>query len=253
MSRRSFRHHAALASRKDARNAVRAARAAHAGWAARSGYQRGQLLYRIAELLQGRRHQLAGDLEALGSSPGEARTKIDGAIASWVWYAGWADKYAQVLGNPNPVAGPFASVSVPEPVGVVATLAPPDHALAGLVAAVAPALATGNTVVALASFAAPLPAATLAEVLATSDVPPGVVNILTGEPRDIVGWLASHADVDALDLSGAAALDRAALEAAAAETLTTVVRPAQDPTARSLARLAALTETKTVWQTSSEL
>ncbi|WP_210478942.1 aldehyde dehydrogenase family protein [Naasia sp. SYSU D00948] len=251
----AFLANAALASRKDARDAVVAARAAVKGWAGTTAYNRGQVLYRIAEVLEGRRAQFADELVRTEGLPAvTAEAAVDLAIDRWVWYAGWADKYAQVLGNGNPVAGPYFNISVPEPTGVVAIVAPqagPAHSLVGLISAVAPALVSGNTVVVVASQAAPLSAISLGEVLATSDVPGGVVNVLTGSPAEIAPWLASHADVNALDLVGAGALDWVQLQMDAAETLKRVLIPEDgaDPAAPSLDRIAAFTETKTVWHT----
>ncbi|QAY74400.1 aldehyde dehydrogenase family protein [Agromyces protaetiae] len=250
----AFLANAALASRKDARDAVVAARAAVGGWAGATAYNRGQVLYRIAELLEGRRIQFIAEIEEQeGVTHAQASAQVDEAIDRWVWYAGWADKFAQVAGNANPVAGPFFNISVPEPTGVVAIVAPQDSALLGFVSAIAPALVTGNAVVVVASERFPLSAISLAEVLATSDVPKGVVNVLTGSPAEIAPWLASHADVNALDLVGAADLEWVDLEIAAAETLTRVLRPEQGPDAAapSLERIRAFTETKTIWHTKS--
>jgi acyl-CoA reductase-like NAD-dependent aldehyde dehydrogenase len=250
-----FLANAAQASRKDARDAVVAARAAVKGWSGSTAYNRGQVLYRIAELLEGRRAQFIDELvHAEGLSVATAEAAVDLAIDRWVWYAGWADKYAQVLGNGNPVAGPYFNLSVPEPTGVVAIIAPQTgdgHSLVGLVSAVAPALVAGNTVVVVASESAPLSAISLSEVLATSDVPGGVVNVLTGSPQEIAPWLASHADVNALDLVGAGALDWVQLQIDAAETLKRVLAPEDGPDAAapSLDRISAFTETKTVWHT----
>ncbi|WP_430646165.1 aldehyde dehydrogenase family protein [Agromyces sp. GXS1127] len=249
-----FLANAAKASRKDARDAIVAARGAVAGWAGATAYNRGQVLYRIAELLEGRRAQFAAEIEeAEGLSRAQAAAQVDEAIDRWVWYAGWADKFAQVAGNANPVAGPYFNISVPEPTGVVAIVAPQDSSLVGLVSAIAPALVAGNAVVAVASERFPLSAISLAEVLATSDVPKGVVNVLTGSPAEIAPWLASHADVNALDLVGAGDLDWVDLEIAAADTLKRVLRPESGPDAAAptLDRIAAFTETKTVWHTKS--
>jgi acyl-CoA reductase-like NAD-dependent aldehyde dehydrogenase len=243
-----FLANAARASRKDARDAVRAARSAQPGWAGATAYNRGQVLYRIAELLEGRRAQFVEEVrETEGVSEAAAAAQVDAAIDVWVWYAGWADKYAQVAGNANPVAGPYFNLSAPEPTGVVAIVAPQESALLGLVSVVAPALVPGNTVVVVASEEAPLSAISLSEVLATSDVPGGVVNVLTGSPGEITPWLAAHADVNALDLAGAGALDWVDLEIAAAETLKRVLPPVDGVPAPSLGRITALTETKTVW------
>jgi acyl-CoA reductase-like NAD-dependent aldehyde dehydrogenase len=250
----AFLANAAKASRKDARDAVVAARSAVSGWANATPYNRGQVLYRIAELLEGRRAQFIDEIaQSEGVSTSAATRQVDEAIDRWVWYAGWADKYVQVTGNANPVSGPYFNLSVPEPTGVVAIVAPQDSSLLGFVSVVAPALVAGNTVVVLASEMLPLSAVSLSEVLATSDVPGGVVNILTGSPSEIAPWLASHADVNAIDLTGAGALDWVDLEIAAAETLKRVLRPegGSDPAAPSLDRITALTETKTVWHTKS--
>ncbi len=249
----AFLANASLASRKDARDAVVAARAAVSGWAGATAYNRGQVLYRVAEVLEGRRAQFVEELRASeGLTAAEAARQVDETIDTWVWYAGWADKFAQVAGAGNPVAGPFFNISVPEPTGVVAIVAPQgEGSLLGLVRVVAPALVAGNTVVVIADERHPLSAISLAEVLATSDVPGGVVNVLTGSPAEIAPWLASHADVDALDLTGAGELDWVDLEIAAAETLTRVVRPEPGVPAATLDRILAFTETKTVWHTKS--
>ncbi|MGP4112934.1 aldehyde dehydrogenase family protein [Streptomyces sp. 4N509B] len=238
---------APLASRKDARDAVVAARKAFPGWSGATAYNRGQILYRVAEMLQDRREQFV----AHGASDAE----VDAAIDRWVWYAGWSDKVAQVAGAANPVAGPYFNLSTPEPTGVVAVLAPRDAPLLGLVSVLAPVIVTGNTVVVVASETAPLPALTLGEVLATSDVPAGVVNILSGRLAELAPPLAAHQDVNALDLTGAAGEPTLAAEweAAAAGTLKRVRRPAVDPGAEDWAadpgtgRLLAFLETKTVW------
>jgi acyl-CoA reductase-like NAD-dependent aldehyde dehydrogenase len=234
----------ALASRKDLRDAVVAARAAVPKWSGATAYNRGQILYRAAEMLEGRRAEFT-DL-------GVPETDVDAAVDRWVWYAGWSDKVAQVRGNANPVAGPFFNLSVPEPTGVVGVVAPADSPLLGLVSVLAPVIVTGNTAVLLASEEQPLPAVTLAEVLATSDLPGGVVNILTGRVAELAPWLASHADVNALDLAGVSDPALAtALEQSAADTLKRVVRPSADPADwradPGLGRLTAFLETKTVW------
>ena len=249
-----FVANAAKASRKDARDAIVAARGALKAWAGATAYNRGQVLYRIAELLEGRRAQFVDEIVRLeGVSAAAASAQVDEAIDRWVWYAGWTDKHAQVAGNANPVAGPYFNISVPEPTGVVAVIAPQDSSLLGFVSAVAPPLVTGNTVVVVASERFPLSAISLAEVLATSDVPGGVVNVLTGSAGEIAPWLASHADVNALDLVGASALDWVDLQIAAAETLKRVLPPEEgaDAAAPSLERISAFTETKTVWHTKS--
>ncbi|GAB3604245.1 aldehyde dehydrogenase family protein [Microbacterium aureliae] len=249
-----FLANAAKASRKDARDAVAAAAGALKAWSGATAYNRGQVLYRVAEILEGRRAQFAAEIAALtGVKPARAADEVDEAVDRWVWYAGWCDKYAQVAGNGNPVAGPYFNISVPEPTGVVGIVAPQDTGLVGLVSAVAPALVSGNTVVVVASERHALPAISLAEVLATSDVPAGAVNVLTGSPAEIAPWLASHPDVHGLDLVGAGDLDWVDLQIAAAETLTRVLPPEQgaDATAPRLDRITAFTETKTVWHPKS--
>jgi acyl-CoA reductase-like NAD-dependent aldehyde dehydrogenase len=238
------------ASRKDARDAVLAARKAFPGWSGRTPYNRGQILYRIAEVMEGRRDQFADELrQAEGVTAAKARTYVDAAIDRWVWYAGWADKLAQVVGSSNPVAGPYFDFSLPEATGVVAVVAPPGPLL-GLVSVIAPVIVSGNTAVVIASEDYPVPAITLAEVMATSDLPGGVVNLLTGSASEIAPWLASHMDVNGIDLTGVASPDEARdLEAAAAENLKRVRRPSagdwlDDP---GTGRMTQFLETKTVW------
>jgi acyl-CoA reductase-like NAD-dependent aldehyde dehydrogenase len=245
-----FLANAALASRKDARDAVVAARKAFPGWSGATAYNRGQVLYRVAEVLEGRRDQFAAEVGlATGESPSAALTEVDTAIDRWVWYAGWADKIAQVRGSANPVAGPYFNFSVPEPCGVVAVLAPQDSALLGLVSVIAPAIVSGNTCVVVASERRPLPAVTLAEVLATSDLPGGVVNVLTGAVAEIAPWLASHMDVNAIDVTGAPGALADDMAVAAAGNLKRVVRlPAGDWEAEpGIERMTSYLETKTVW------
>jgi acyl-CoA reductase-like NAD-dependent aldehyde dehydrogenase len=245
-----FLANAALASRKDARDAVVAARKAFPGWSAASAYNRGQVLYRVAEVLEGRRSQFASEVRlATGATPVQAEAEIDAAIDRWVWYAGWADKIAQVRGTVNPVAGPYFNFSVPEPTGVVAVLAPQDSPLLGLVSVVAPAIVSGNTCVVVAAERAPLPAVTLGEVLATSDVPAGVVNVITGSVAEIAPWLASHMDVNAIDVIGAPGALADDMAVAAADNLKRVVRqPATDWAAEpGIERMISYLETKTVW------
>jgi acyl-CoA reductase-like NAD-dependent aldehyde dehydrogenase len=225
----------ALASRKDVRDAVRTARGAFPAWASMTAYNRGQVLYRVAEMMEGRRAQFA---DLTGSE-----AEVDSAIDRWVWYAGWADKLVQVLGSSNPVAGPYFNFTFPEPTGVVGILAPEEPPLAGLVSCLAPAVVGGNTAVVVASEQRPLAAVTLAEVLATADVPGGVVNVLTGRKRELCPVLAGHMDVNALDLSGATdAVDE--LERAAAENVKRVVRNGEG---QSPWHAAAFLEMKTVW------
>jgi acyl-CoA reductase-like NAD-dependent aldehyde dehydrogenase len=242
--------HAAQGSRKDVRDAVVAARAAVAGWSAATAYNRGQVLYRVAEMLEGRAAQFAAEVAAAeGVSAQVAAGQVDAAIDRWVHYAGWADKYAQIVGSTNPVAGSYFNFSLPEPTGVVAVLAPQESSLLGLVSVVAPVVTTGNTAVVVASQDRPLPAASLAEVLATSDLPGGVVNLLTGSTAELAPWLAAHRDVNAIDLTGSPADLRAELQAAAADNVKRVFVPRDEDwaTAPGLARLNAFVETKTVW------
>jgi acyl-CoA reductase-like NAD-dependent aldehyde dehydrogenase len=240
---------AAQASRKDARDAVVAARGAVGKWTAATAYNRGQVLYRVAEMIEGRAGQFAEEiLAAEGISQAAARRTVTAAIDRWVWYAGWPDKVAQVAGGANQVAGPYFNFSVPEPTGVVAVIAPAESSLLGLVSVVAPVIATGNTVVVVASEDRPLPAITLSEVLATSDVPGGVVNVLTGRTAELAPVLAGHFDVNAIDLTGAPAESRTELERLAAANVKRVFWAADDwaeaPTPR---RMLAFLETKTVW------
>ncbi|MFF2653256.1 aldehyde dehydrogenase family protein [Streptomyces sp. NPDC058045] len=248
------------ASRKDARDAVVAARKAFGGWSGATAYNRGQILYRIAEMLQGRHEQFAAEVaEAEGVSRARAAAQVDAAIDRWVWYAGWTDKIAQVAGGGNPVAGPFFNLSSPEPTGVVAVLAPQDSALLGLVSVLAPVIATGNTAVVVAAERCPLPALSLSEVLATSDLPGGVVNMLSGRTAEIAAPLAAHQDVNAIDLTGADAGLAQELEVAAADNLKRVLRPRPADTARDwtadpgIHRLTAFLETKTVWHPTGSL
>lgn len=248
----SFLAQASLASRKDARDAVVAARKAQPGWAGATAYNRGQVLYRAAELLEGRRDQLAAEVDAAEGVGGDAAVaQVDASVDRLVWYAGWTDKVAIVDGSQNPVAGPYFSFTTPEPVGVVAAFAPETPCLLGLVSVLAPVVATGNTIVCVTSHAHPLPAVSLAEILATSDVPGGVVNLLTGDRDELAPRLASHRDVDALDLAGFAGTDTTAHEQAAADSMTRVRRPgpadADWAAAPDPRRLLAFTEAKTVW------
>ncbi len=246
-----FLANAAKASRKDARDAVVAARKAFGGWAGRTPYNRGQILYRVAEMIEGRHEQFTADVVAAeGLTKAQAAKVVDAAIDRWVWYAGWADKLAQVSGNANQVAGPFFNLSSPEPTGVVAVAAPADDSLLGLVSVLAPVIVSGTTAVVVTSYARPLAAVTLSEVLATSDVPGGVVNVLTGDVAELGPWLAAHLDVNALDLTGVTDADLATtLAAEASVNLKRVLRPsAPDWTAEpSIARMTAFLETKTVW------
>jgi acyl-CoA reductase-like NAD-dependent aldehyde dehydrogenase len=225
----------ALASRKDARDAVRAARAAFAGWSGTTAYNRGQVLYRLAEMMEAR----AGDLAGVCSGRDEVERSIDRVV----WYAGWADKLAQLLGGANPVAGPYFNFTLPEPTGVVATIAPDAPPLEGIVSRVLPAVVSGNTVVAV-SESSPLAAIELAEAIATSDMPGGAVNVLTGRVSELAPVLAGHMDVNAIDLTGADGAT-AELERLAAGNVKRIVRGSAD--GQSLWEIEPLLEMKTVW------
>jgi acyl-CoA reductase-like NAD-dependent aldehyde dehydrogenase len=251
-TRGHFLANAARASRKDVRDAVVAARGAFPKWSGTTAYNRGQVLYRVAEVMEGRHVQFCEEVAAgEGLSTSKARAAVDAAIDRWVWYAGWTDKLAAVLGGANPVAGPYFDFSMPEPTGVVAVLAPQQSSLLGLVSVLAPVLAGGNTAVVVTSKERPLPAVTLAEVLATSDVPGGAVNLLTGDAEELGTWLAEHADVDGIDLTGAPAGRAMEFEREAAGTVKRVVRPpAAEPDWTAdpgLGRMTPFLETKTVW------
>jgi len=240
---------AARASRKDLRDAVRAARAAQPGWAAKTAFNRGQILYRVAELMEGRRAQFESELKDAGAK--DPAAGVSAAIDRWVWYAGWADKVHQIQGASNPVAGPYFNFTIPEPTGVVGVVAPQDQSLLGLVSRLAPAVVSGNTVVVLASERSPLPAVSLGEVLATSDVPGGVINVLTGLTEELVPWLAGHMDVNALDTTGVPRELRGKVEKLSAENVKRVHRaPQADPfaeEAQSPYEITAFVEYKTVW------
>ncbi|HVS30408.1 MAG TPA: aldehyde dehydrogenase family protein [Thermoanaerobaculia bacterium] len=215
---------ASRGSRKDLRNAVQAARKAQQGWSGKTAYNRGQILYRIAEVCEARASELAAELRRQGSPAAAARKEVDAVIDRWVYYAGWSDKYAQVFGSVNPVAGPYYNFTVPEPTGVVGIIAPEEPALLGLVSRVAPAIVGGNTVVAVTSESRPLAAITLGEVFETSDVPGGVVNLISGLRSELTPWLAAHMDVNALDATGIAAGALEAVQKAAAENVKRLVR-----------------------------
>ena len=240
---------AARASRKDLRDAVRAARAAQSGWGGKTASNRGQILYRVAELMEGRRAQFEEELADAGAK--DPARGVSASIDRWVWYAGWADKIGQVLGSTNPVAGPYFNFTIPEPTGVVGIVAPGDKSLLGLVSRLAPAVVSGNTVVVIASESSPLPAVSLTEVLATSDVPGGVVNLLTGKTAELVPWLAGHMDVNGIDVTGVPEDLLPQVEELSAENVKRVVRGADvDPfsdEAQSPYEVTALMEFKTVW------
>jgi acyl-CoA reductase-like NAD-dependent aldehyde dehydrogenase len=230
-------------SRKDLRDAVKAARGAFAGWSSRTAMNRGQVLYRAAEMLDGRRRQFIAELGG-GKRAGR---EVDAAVEAFVWYAGWTDKLSQVAGTVNPVAGPYFNFTIPEPTGVVGVVAPESPALAALVLRIAPALAGGNTVVALASEASPLTALTLGEVLATSDFPPGVVNLLTGYRKELLPWLSAHMDVNAIDASGCTPEQLTAVQEAAAANVKRIVRAPSGDGGLDLRAITDLMEMKTVW------
>jgi acyl-CoA reductase-like NAD-dependent aldehyde dehydrogenase len=244
----------AAATRKDLRDAVRAARAAQNSWAGRSGYNRGQVIYRIAEMVEDRADTFIDQIRLAGPTRAQARKEVERSIDRLVWYAGWADKYVQVVGNMNPVAGPFFNISTPEPTGVVGVIAPEAPALLGLVSRLAPVIVSGNAAVVLSSERWPIPSITFSEALATADVPGGVVNVLTGEKANTVPYLASHMDVNAIDAFGADPDMMVDLETAAADNVKRVVRPPggtikwnDDRAAQSPYTIAAFTEIKTVW------
>ncbi|HEX2767427.1 MAG TPA: aldehyde dehydrogenase family protein [Candidatus Limnocylindria bacterium] len=244
-------------TRKDIRDAVRAARKAQPGWASKTAYNRSQILYRIAELMEGRRDQFVAEVMAAeGISRGRATRAVDAAIDRWVWYAGWADKFHQMIGTVNPVAGSYFNFSVPEPTGVVGIIAPEASSLLGLVSRLAPAIVSGNAAVVIASESRPLPAVTLTEVLATSDLPGGVVNLITGLRRELVGHLAGHMDVNGLDAFGADPAEAATLEDVAVENVKRFVRPPKGgldrydwlaDAAQSPYLIGEFVEIKTVW------
>jgi len=243
---KNFVANVALASRKDGRDAVVAARAAFAKWSEATAYNRAQVLYRVSEIMQGRREQFVEELSLWSKTKKQAETEVDEAINRMVWFAGWADKIAMVTGSNNPVAGPFFDFSIPEPTGVVAAVAPENSALLGLVETIASIVVSGNTVIVIASESQPLPAVSLAEVIATSDVPGGVINILTGSYKEIAPWLASHQDINALDLTGVDKKQIALeLEKEAATNLKRVLRP--NTKLDGLTRIKVFLETKTVW------
>lgn len=238
-------------SRKDLRNAIVAARKAQPGWSGKTAYNRGQILYRIAEVCESRAAELVDELRRQGSSSAEAKREIERVIDRWIYYAGWSDKYAQVFGSVNPVAGPYYNFTVPEPTGVVGVIAPEEPSLLGLVTRVAPAIVGGNTVVAITSQAKPLAAITLGEVFETSDVPAGVINLISGLKTELVPWLAAHMDVNAIDATGVDEATLTAVQKSAAENVKRIVtfggewednRLAQSPYA-----IFDFQEMKTVW------
>jgi acyl-CoA reductase-like NAD-dependent aldehyde dehydrogenase len=234
-----------LASRKDLRDAVVAARAAHGGWSGATAFNRGQILYRIAEMMEGRTSQFIDEIIALeGVTPTAAKKQVEEAIDLWVWYSGWCDKIGSIYGSTNAVSGSFYNFTIPESLGVVATFAPSKSSLLGLVQAIAPALAGGNTVIAVASQKYPLPAITLSEVLGTSDVPGGVVNILTGSSAELAPWIGSHMDIDGVDATGLSAAQEKELRIAGADNLKRIFSFKESQTPQ---RVLSFMENKTVW------
>ena len=235
----------ALASRKDLRDAVTAAKSALPGWSGATAFNRGQILYRIAEIMEGRRDQFVAEILALeGGTTKAATAQVTEAIDLWVWYAGWCDKISTIAGATNPIAGPYYNFTIPEELGVVGVIAEQKESLLGLIAAIAPVIATGNTAVVIASEKRPLPAITLSEALATSDLPAGVLNILTGKVSELAPWLASHMEIDGLDVTGVNSKVESELRIAGAENLKRIHRfnKAQSPE-----RMLAFMEAKTVW------
>jgi len=237
----------ALASRKDLRDAVVAARAAFNGWSDATAYNRGQILYRMAEILEGRSAQLTTEISALeGVTPRAAALQVQESIDLLVWYAGWSDKISALAGSTNAVSGPFYNFSIPEPIGVVAILAPSSPSLLGLVGAIAGVITSGNTAVVIASEKSPLPAITFAECMATSDLPAGVVNVLTGSTTELAPWVASHMDIDAIDASGVSTKLLKEIKVAGAQNLKRIKVFGE---VKSTARILDFMETKTVWHT----
>jgi acyl-CoA reductase-like NAD-dependent aldehyde dehydrogenase len=241
-----FLTNACLASRKDLREAVVAARTAHNSWSKATAYNRGQILYRIAEMLQARTGEFVQEIMiTTGATKVKAEKEVVQAIDTLVWYAGWSDKISSLTGANNPVAGPFYNFTIPESMGVVAAIAPENPSLLGLIESIAPVITAGNTVIVLASTKAPLSAMSFAEVLATSDLPAGVVNILTGKKDEIAPWMASHMDIDAMDLSGLPAKLTSEVKVAGAENLKRI----HSFKGTTAARITAFTESKTIWHT----
>lgn len=235
----------ALASRKDLRDSVTAAKLALPGWSAATAFNRGQILYRIAEIMEGRSEQFAAEILALeGGTSKNAKAQVAQAIDVWVWYAGWCDKISTIAGATNPIAGPYYNFTIPEELGVVGIIAEQKDSLLGLVAAIAPVIAAGNSAVVIASEKRPLPAITLSEALATSDLPAGVLNILTGKVSELAPWMASHMEIDGLDISGVDSKIEAELRVAGAENLKRIHRFNKSPSPQ---RMLAFMESKTVW------
>jgi len=233
------------ASRKDFREAVRAAREAQLPWASRTAYNRGQILYRVAEMLESRKTEFVDLLKSIGVNSRSATREIEDSIQRWVWYAGWSDKYSQILGSVNPVSGPYFNFTVPEPTGVVGIIAPADPSMLGLISRLVPAIVSGNTVVVVSEGKSSLTSVTIGEVLATSDMPAGVVNILTGDQTDLLPWMVGHLDVNAVDISGIShETDLTLIEEVASNVKRVVSRQVNE---ESLELISDFLEMKTVW------
>ena len=244
-SKRNFIANPAQASRKDLRDAVLAAKNSQAQWSSATAYNRGQILYRIAEIMEGRSDQFIAEIVALeGTTPKAALKQVQEAIDTWVWYAGWTDKISSTAGSTNPIAGPYYNFTIPEPLGVVGIFAEQKSSLLGVVRGLAPVLASGNSAVVVASERRPLPAITLSECCATSDVPPGVINILTGVTSELAPWMAPHMEVDGIDISGLDPKNDADIRKSGTENLKRIHRFKSE---NSPERILSFMEYKTVW------
>jgi acyl-CoA reductase-like NAD-dependent aldehyde dehydrogenase len=244
-SNKKFLANPALASRKDLRDAVVAAKSAQAGWAGATAFNRGQILYRIAEIMQGRSEQFVEEISALeGVTTKVAKLQVEEAIDTWVWYSGWCDKLSSIAGSQNQVSGPFYNFTTPESVGVVAIFAESKPSLLGAVRTLAPVLAGGNSTVLIASEAYPLPAITLGEVLATSDIPAGVVNILTGKTSELYPWVGSHMEIDGIDVAGLSKKQEEELRLVGADNLKRIARFSA---INHPERILSFMEQKTIW------
>jgi acyl-CoA reductase-like NAD-dependent aldehyde dehydrogenase len=244
-SNKKFLANPALASRKDLRDAVVAAKSAQAGWAGATAFNRGQILYRIAEIMQGRSEQFVEEISALeGVTSKVAKLQVEEAIDTWVWYSGWCDKLSSIAGSQNQVSGPFYNFTTPESLGVVAIFAESKPSLLGAVRTLAPVLAGGNSIVLIASEAYPLPAITLGEVLATSDIPVGVVNILTGKTSELYPWVGSHMEIDGVDVAGLSKKQEEELRLVGADNLKRIARFSA---INHPERILSFMEQKTIW------
>jgi len=244
-SKGKFLANPCLGSRKDLRESVVAARTAYHGWSSATAFNRGQILYRVAEIMQGRIDQFIAEIIAQeGASPTSAKTQVQSAIDTWVWYAGWCDKIDSISGSTNPVSGPYYNFSIPESLGVVAIFADAKPSLLNLVASLAPIIASGNTAILIANEKSPLCAITLAECISTSDVPAGVVNVLTGKFDQFVSWAGSHMDIDGIDATGVNKKDLTELKELGAENLKRIYSFNELQTTK---RMTNFMEVKTVW------